>query len=135
MSFQFAKCVIGDKYILKFFYFFYGDQIAEVCVWIVCYDQIHLTCLQKFGTFNRCSIGHFYVGIWKSSVKAFQIGNQKVSADGVTCTDSDLSAGGGGFQNLSLAALDQVDRRFNVAKKNLAFRGELYFFVLLIKRV
>ena len=64
----------------------------------------------------------------ESIVETFQIRDQKIPADGVAGTDADLTAGRGCFHDLGFPALDQIDRRFDMTQKDLAFRGELNFF-------
>ena len=41
--------------------------------------------------------------------------------------DADLTASRGCFHDLGFPALDQIDRRFDMTQKDLAFRGELNF--------
>ena len=105
-----------------------GGKAAKVNVRIVSDNEIYLTVLKKFRTLDRSGIGHFYMCVRESFVETFQIRDQKIPADGVAGTDADLTAGRGCFHDLGFPALDQIDRRFNVAQKDLAFRGELYFF-------
>ena len=68
------------------------------------------------------------MGVGKIPVKAFQVRDQEIAADGVAGADADLTAGGGGFQNLGFPPFYQVDGRLNVTKENLSFGSELYFF-------
>ena len=131
---QFRKGLVCDKDIVKITDLSEGGKTAKVNVRIVSDNEIYLTVLQKFRTLDRSGIGHFYMCVRESFVETFQIRNQKIPADGVAGTDADLAAGRGCFHDLGFPALDQIDRRFDMTQKDLAFRGELNFFVLRMKR-
>ena len=92
-----------------------GGYIAQVLIWIVDHDQIHLTALQQLHTFNGGLIDDFDVGIREFFVKPFQIGNQKITADSVAGTDANLAAGGGAVQKLVFPTLNQIHGGFNMA--------------------
>ena len=125
---QFRKGLVCDKDIVKITDLSEGGKTAKVNVRIVSDNEIYLTVLQKFRTLDRSGIGHFYMCVRESFVETFQIRDQKIPADGVAGTDADLAAGRGCFHDLGFPALDQIDRRFDMTQKDLAFRGELNFF-------
>ena len=53
----------------------------------------------------------------KFPVETFQIRYQKIPADRVTGSDMKLSSACADIEELAFAALDQADRRFDVAQK------------------
>ena len=63
----------------------------------------------------------------KFPVETFQIRYQKIPADRVTGSDMKLSSACADIEELAFAALDQADRRFDVAQKDLAFGSKTDF--------
>ena len=60
-------------------------------------------------------------------METFQIRYQKIPADRVTGSDMKLSSACSDIEELAFAALDQADRRFDVAQKDLAFGSKTDF--------
>ena len=60
-------------------------------------------------------------------METFQIRYQKIPADRVTGSDMKLSSTCADIEELAFAALDQADRRFDMAQKNLSFGSKTYF--------
>lgn len=123
--FQFTERFIGNKNIFKVFDFFDCSQTAEIAVRIVGHDQIDLSGLKQFHTFDGSLVGHLDMCVWKFLVEALQIRDKKIAADRITGADADLSSGCGRIHQLGFSALDQIHCWFYMAQQDLTFRGEL----------
>ena len=119
--------MVCDKDIVKITDLSEGGKTAKVNVRIVSDNEIYLTVLKKFRTLDRSGIGHFYMCVRESFVETFQIRYQKIPADRVTGSDMKLSSACADIEELAFAALDQADRRFDVAQKDLAFGSKTDF--------
>ena len=60
-------------------------------------------------------------------MEAFQIRHQEITADRITGSDVKLSSAYADIEKLALPTLDQADRRFDMAQKNLSFGSKTYF--------
>ena len=73
-------------------------------------------------------VGEFFV-------KTLQIWNQKIAANSIAGSNTDLSTGlGGGFDDLGFSAFDQVNGGFDMSKQNFTFRGQLHLFCASYKK-
>ena len=96
-------------------------------VWKIGQNDIHFPLFQQIDTFDGACVGNLNRNIGKTFMKALQVRQQKIAADGIACTDMKLPQHAG-VQKLALAAGKQVDGRFHMLKQKRARLGELYFF-------
>ena len=107
----------------------YMFAMVQSGVGIIGDNQIHLSHFQKIYTFGGSLVCYFNVYIGMCLMKFIQERHQIITADGVTGTDTELSASQiTGLHNLIFPPFDQIHGRFNMPKQSFAFRSELHSF-------
>ena len=78
--------------------------------------------------FHGSLIDDFDMCAGKCLVEALQVWNEKIAADRVARSYTDLTACGSSVQELGLALLDQIHGGLNMAHQDFALRSELHLF-------
>ena len=100
---------------------------SEPGVGRITYDQVNLSFFEKFHTADRGAVCDFDPDIRISLVKFTEIFDQEITADRITGSDVKLSSAYADIEKLAFPTLDQADRRFDMAQKNLSFGSKTYF--------
>ena len=128
LTFQFGKSTSCDKYVAEFFDAYRGCGSTEVIIRIVDNNEIYQPVLKKLCAFHGSLIDDFDMCAGKCLVEALQVWNEKIAADRVARSYTDLTACGSSIQELGLALLDQIHGGLNMAHQDFALRSELHLF-------
>ena len=123
-SFKGKEFRIGNKNIPKFFYHLYFCVCGKPGIGKIAYDQVHLPVFQKLHAAHGGAVGDLDPHSRIILMKALQIVNQKVPADGIACPDPQLPLKSVFLKKLCLPLGKHFQGRFDMLEKYFSLRGK-----------
>ena len=105
-----------------------GRNIPQIGVWRIYENQVYLPAFQKFNTVDRSCVCNFYLHPGVFFVKFLKIWHQEIAADGIACTNAQMSPVLLAVIKPDFALMNEIHGRFHMAKEQLAFRCQAYLF-------